>query len=618
MKRIFIIFFVLFSALLFSCSLGADDGGGTTQDGYVTLTNETPQNLEVYDDSLRNTLLATIPAGKSERIRANLAVGAEKVFYLIYHVDIGLDVPFYDGRSYIIFTSDGASAKSVSYPPSMDASSAYIALENNASDSGSQIELMRGSGPLLPSGKSSTLIEAGEHAIYEIKNPASTNLNYSSFKISVLGGGEMPLPTAISYFESGAIYTVSCNGSAASLLSKTAFDMSAKSKIWSRKSYGAALSSTRFITHVLRTRHDRANGSMAAGVLRSAGGETAKIILIDECGRTTSEGEIAIADSDKNAAQTYLFYDLMETSAGNFVALIQAKFSGDKSGIYFVCWDSSLKTCEWLYQVDQDAAKYLFTVNTKGKIAEIGRDTFALCGSRDNKPFIETLSYNAAGNTVTAKYFSADSAGSAANAENIFTSMIYDGSSFIVTGYTNFDGTYSPARHSGIVYKIDFNLTSAQKIYEKEKCLFYGIDLDSDGAYYICGEAADNGNALHGCLTSSRMIADGEAPRTFNGSKTHTLFTQLCVEENRITFSGATSADRSGSGGTALVMAVNKGGEEMWRSEFAGYGAVYSCMANGIGSFLIELYNADTRESKIVSTDLLGNDTGAELGAFGG
>lgn len=602
---------------------GEKENPSDSSKSYVTLINSTSSNLEVYDDSLRNTLLATVAPGKSGKVEADFGGGiTEKVLYLTYHVDVGTDVPFYDNGSYAIFTSDGTKEKSVSYPEKMDIKDAYIILENSSSGADG-IELMRGSSPLIPCGKTSTVLSAGESAVYKISDARLTNLNYSSFKIADLNGNRIPLPSSISYFEKSVIYTVSCNGKTGQLVSKTPFNAETKKKIWSRKSYGASLSSEQFITHCLRSRHNAPDGSIICGVLSpvaSNSSQTAKIILLDEYGKKTGEHVIAISDEKLGAAKTYLFYDILETSAGDFTALVQAGFSGGENKIYFLTLGSSLETTKWKYQMDKDSSDYLFSVNTKGKIAEIDENTFALCGSRNNAPFAEKISYNPSDNTVTAKYIEVQGISSNYNSENIFTSMIYSGTDFILTGYENFDGEYSASNpHIGTVYKIDSTLEKAEKVYSKENCLFYGISADKKtlGKYYICGEAVDNGNALHGCFLSSEMIEKNENPLLFRGSKNHTWFTQLCADEDRIAFSGEASDDKSGSGGCALVMAVNAKGEEMWRNEFVGYSAVYSCMENGIGSFLLELFNEDSKQSKIVSSDLLGNDTGTELETFG-
>jgi hypothetical protein len=625
MQKRFALFFLIASFIFFSCEDGTnsdssknDENKSDTVGTYVTIKNKTGGTLEVFEDSTRYTLLGKIAAGEDGKFETSFS-GGEQVFYLSYHVDIGLDVPFYDNSSYIVFTSDGDAEKSVSLPSSMDISSAYLVLENNSSDESCQIELMRGSANLIPSGKTSTLLDFGNSAVYEIKK--SYFLNYSSFYIDC-GDEEYPLPDAVSYFEKDVIYTMSFTGVSLELLAKTPFSTDAKNKIWSRKSYYVS-SANKFVTHVFRSRYNRQNGSMVAGVLATNSVENAKIIFLDEYGNTVSDAEISVTDSDGKVAQSYLFYDLIETSAGDFVALIHVFFSDSASAIYLISWDSTLKTCNWLYQINQNLADYLFCVNTKGKIEEIDANTFAVCGSCNNAPFIERVYYDSAENTVTATNMMIESAEitgseSDSGAENIFTSMIYDGTDFILTGYANFDGDYTKSSpHTGFVLKISSDLEIYETLYQKEKCLFYGIDLDSDGNYYICGELADNGNALHGCFASSAMMQKGDEPLVFNGSATHTWFTQICVEENRVTFSGETSSDTSGSDSVALILSVNKSGGEMWKSEFSDYSTVYSCMENAIGSFFVELYDSVTQKSKIVSTDLLGNDTGMEYEVFG-
>lgn len=102
-----------------------------------------------------------------------------------------------------------------------------------------------------------------------------------------------------------------------------------------------------------------------------------------------------------------------------------------------------------------------------------------------------------------------------------------------------------------------------------------------------------------------------------NKEKSHSWFNQICVEENRILLCGQISNDFSGESANAWVLAINDNGEELWNNLYdEKYNCVFSCMKNGIGSLLMELYNTNSGNAKIISSDLLCDDTGLCLGTI--
>ena len=64
------------------------------------------------------------------------------------------------------------------------------------------------------------------------------------------------------------------------------------------------------------------------------------------------------------------------------------------------------------------------------------------------------------------------------------------------------------------------------------------------------------------------------------------------------------------------MIATEFDGTKIWSNTFEDYTQVVSCMKNAIGSFLLHLTDENTNRSAIVSTDLLGRNSGKEISNF--
>ena len=203
--------------------------------------------------------------------------------------------------------------------------------------------------------------------------------------------------------------------------------------------------------------------------------------------------------------------------------------------------------------------------------------------------------------------------------------MIYQDGFFYVCGYENFDGSY-PGNHKGVIYKIEEtlpeDLARSVLMYSSEKSLFLGIDTDSNENYYVCGEKLDSGNRLHSCYISKEMIDTNKKPVLFSSTKKFSYFNQICTIDNQVILSGTTTDYTDGKNpegkydGSAFVIATEYDGTKIWSNTFDNYTQVVSCMKNAIGSFLLHLTDENTNRSAIVSTDLLGRNSGKEISNF--
>jgi hypothetical protein len=151
-----------------------------------------------------------------------------------------------------------------------------------------------------------------------------------------------------------------------------------------------------------------------------------------------------------------------------------------------------------------------------------------------------------------------------------------------------------------------------------DNSLLLGIDGDDKGHYYICGETMLIGKVLQGCYLSSEMIAQNETPIACHSVNDYCWYNQISVFDDKIVCCGQTSADFNGTvDAMPIVAAYDYSGNLLWENtSFTGWTSAYSCFPNGIGSFIAELYNAESGKTSIVSCDLLGQNTGKNVGTI--
>ena len=202
----------------------------------VTILNNSQFDIDLYSEPERDIgfYLGTVKKNESITIPAKETV-AGAVYYVIYHIDICIDIPWYNIDSYILASPQkGKTVEVKVYNPSqMYTSDAFIILENNTNDT---IIFKRGSSvELIPeSNKKSSFVTPSEVAIYKISS--SYFLNLDSFYIKKDKKGEIPLKSIIPSFtedDEGKIFKITLNENGESLKSITPFDINIKKKIWS-------------------------------------------------------------------------------------------------------------------------------------------------------------------------------------------------------------------------------------------------------------------------------------------------------------------------------------------------------------------------------------------------
>lgn len=640
----------LFSALLLAAALslaacadapsGSSDSPAETQseenaegldpDGaYFSLTNGTGGALDLYADAARTALVRSVAAGETDVFEALLA-DDDNVYYLTYHVDIGIDVPWHSSGaaaadSCLVLRSErGKTVRAaVCYPDTMSVSEAYIVLENR---SGGAVEMRRGSSVLTPESASSVTLNGGDSGVYKIEKTNFGNL--SSFKVAeTAGGAEFPLPAALDALLSGTIYTTAFDGKRLSLVSVTPFSADTRKKIWRRKNSASA--GEFFWTQVFRARHDAADGSVVLGQSQksaSSEGGAGRILLLDEYGATVKSAKITVTSSERGEAVSYIFRDALEASSGDFVFLLDVTYADGSAEQMILCYDGEISVCRWRYTFTDTMC---FRQDSRGKLIETENGTYAVCGgkyTRDADGLTDGMAYwvgeftCGADGGVTLKEWTGSSPVSGA-AEQMVCSAAWDAGAgrLICAGYDNFTGEY-PGAHRGVIFALDADFSAAETLYARGGTLFFGAACGDDGGWYACGEYADSANALHGCVVTDGTESGAE-PSVYSTDGAHCWFNQIAAEERRIVLSGQSGASADGADSVPWVLAADRDGLTLWENFYGGsdgaaYNAVYCCMANGIGSFLMELYGAESRKSEIVSTDLLGRNTGGLLDAL--
>ena len=595
------------------------------------IVNKTDNKVDIFADSMRNELVATVDTGQAYtfKLKDNQK---EIIYYLKYYVDIGINVPWNDTNSFIAISS--SKEYEIIPPANIETSSAYIILQNESS---TPIEFYSGASVLIPNSKTATIIDSKESSIFEIPKYSSTYCfeNLPVMNIKKVGRAEeFKIQPLIRNFVQSNIYTILFDGQKLHLLNVAPFNSESKKKIWHKKNFYNS-SNNLFSTDLLRTRYKTQNGSVICGVMKTNTKLEPYVLFIDSYGTQTDKYCLSVSTTNEKELKSISFCDILETTDEDFLFLIHLIYS-DEDEYKIFRTSKDLSEIKWIFSFNdlyyENDWIIDFHPTSKGKLIQISQDKFAVCGV--NYKFDEKsdtfLSYPHIGtidsfeNIAVYKGYNGNAATSE-NAESLFTSMIYQDGFFYVCGYENFDGSY-PGNHKGVIYKIEEtlpeDLARSALMYSSEKSLFLGIDTDSNENYYVCGEKLDSGNRLHGCYISKEMIDTDKKPVLFSSTKKFSYFNQICTIDNQVILSGTTTDYTDGKNpegkydGSAFVIATEYDGTKIWSNTFDNYTQVVSCMKNAIGSFLLHLTDENTNRSAIVSTDLLGRNSGREIDNF--
>lgn len=655
MKRVFLVFCLFISFILTGCFIINNpeqnpESGETPseQTTNVKIFNNSHFDIDLYSEPEREIgfYLGTVKKNESITIPAKENV-AGSVYYVIFHIDIGIDLPWYNNDSYILASpvNNKTVEVKVSDPSKMNTVDAFIVLENNTNDS---VIFKRGASvELLPeSNKKSSFVAPSEIAIYKISS--ANFLNLDSFSIKEDKKGEIPLESVIPSLtkeDEGKIFTITLNENGASLKSITPFDINIRKKIWSFDNNDFS----KDYSIVMRPSYDK-KSTLIMGT--SMGDKTrVGIAHIDEYGNyTISFNDFAAFTDNKNLDYTEIV-DFIEQDDGSIVMLINQVFEYSENYLILnynfqakkIGWSKVIKSATKVTDATDNSEYMLYFRNdTKNKLVQIEKDKFAFIGvynhylyNADN-PVYDRYHYMICyvdgtkpqennNRTIRTDAFnqiiSSDYSDNANGIQRNLTSAYFDGSDLYICGYNNWDYTDYSTIHTGIIWKAaisevetgNFNFADKDVIYSHDNCLFFSIE--GSGANYVaCGEYKDAGNLLKGCYVTSNMIKATHScePVLYTvtvNEKTHCWFNQLCEYGNKIVLCGTADSKKDGSDKPLpFVVAFDYNGNKLWENlTYDSYKNALNILPNTIGTYTLQL-GGSSDNIHYVNADLLGNE----------
>ena len=575
----------------------------------ITLSNKSAFKVKVYIDSFRNEEVCTLEKGENKELNVK---DAETVYYITYFVDVGMEVPWYDTNSFCVAKANENA--SISTPVSMTTKNCYIAIENKSSES---VIFKRGSSELTSYGSSSSILSSSEKGIYEIKNDSFGN--FSSFNIITIKGDNIAFPSQITSFEAGNIYTIIIESSNSNLHSAlktiTPFNLDTQKQIWSFSD------NTIFDTDypiILRSAYNKDDGALIMGTLRTNSTEIG-LKKIDKYGKES------ILYTIKNITNTNTDLILQKSKVLDFtecadgsVAILLQNIYGTKTINTIICYDFSKKSDRGVkYSYDFEKSQDFpydataFRIDSKNKVISTPDGKIAIVGAvLDNGKMKRYFALWNPDRKERINSVSNDFTNYSQGIKTMFTSVYYDGSDFYACGYDNCDFQYQNRTHKGIIYKFSSDLSSCEKIYEKDNAIFLSIDGNGND-WYVCGEYCDNGKILKGCYLSSSIARENKDPIKFSTSanKPYCYFSQVCCYENKIVVGGNASDDFTGSVNTIpLIVAFDRSNDSiLWENtSFYSYSNLGSIIPNKINTYIVQL--TSNNEVHYASADLLGNE----------
>lgn len=432
------------------------------------------------------------------------------------------------------------------------------------------------------------------------------NIFYQAKNLAVEINGEKLKFPEIDYVL-GNIYTFEVKNNTIELKSIVPFDVDTDRKIWTVTT--SSLLCNSFVKPIIRKRKNIEEESIICGTVPNRN-YSIGMQKINQYGQLSNIQTVTIKhNSSVNVDFSYVI-DFLEEDDGSLILLLQNEFSEngkDETKQILCSYNFDLQKLNWSFVFEKE---YVFNLNSRNIIIKLPDGRICLAGAIIENDVMGLWfgAYNPLDKslkTVKSGYGSDINQ----NIETMFTSIYFDGTDFYVCGFENCDYKYAGKIHKGIIYKINYDLTSTSLIYEHDKVLFFSIDGEGKD-YFACGEYADSGNILKSCFISSEMISNNQNLKIYTGKNAYSQFNQLFVNENKIYLMGCSSSDFAGEQSISpLLITVKRNGDEIFRNEdFGKYNKAVSIIPNNIGTYILELYSSDYQKIKYVSVDMLGKE----------
>ena len=558
----------------------------------LNIYNQSEYEVEIYSEASRSSCITKIKSNDNYSYSFGETTD-EIVLYLKYIINIGADIPWYSNDSFIAYAlSEKDNSVTIQNPTVTSVSQCYVVLENL---SATYKTLTRGSVELIPFNKTTGVLNEKETAVYEIKKTNFYNLE--SFKIQ-----NTRLDSVIGLFESGNIYHVIIKDEGLYLKSVIPFDINTKKQIWN-KSVSFFYSDDTF-KPVIRPAANLGNGSIMCGSLKN---DRKAIGLLRSNVYGDPPSKIPSAEFDSsNKLETSAVLDFAEKDDGSIVLLLQNTYQNETAKQILACYNFENKSLKYIYPFTDTMS---FNLSSRNKIILKDNKVY-LAGSQISSgkmyPWFGILEES---NKTLSSWKSSNYSDFGSGIESMFTSVFYSENEncIYVCGYENCDFNYSSRIHKGIIYKFNSDLTSTEKIFEKDKALFFSIDGDKNGNYFTCGEYADN-RILKGIIVSNKDVQNKTNGILFTTDNPYCWFNQLCVYDSKIMLCGKSGSNFSAtSNSKPFTACYTFSGKLIWVNDNLGnYTDAVTIIPNKINTYNLELYNSGTRSILLKSADLLG------------
>jgi fibronectin type 3 domain-containing protein len=631
--------FSLFSFL--GCPNSADNSTNTdpepiqTDDGktYLKIENNTVYTVNVYinDPPLygeaSTATLHQVPANGSQQweLQPTASGSNGETLYFEYLIPVGgnITIPYYASNVENIkikkLEEGKINTQAVPALGIVNTNSIFMVLQNNAND---PVWVEQDNGGVkytqTPHGAADRNIPTGNSAVFVLNNGTSLD----NFTVGALARKKFPNTV----LESGKIYSFSYDGNTAALLSIAHFDPDMGNKVWAIPTsdvQGKFLSMGLFAP-----RKQVSDGYIVLGRINYDGSlvtnATAKttpyFATIAQNGSIPFERTINIAG---NPSRVNIRSVVEE--GDEFIFLGQVYYDTDpySDGRPFILGTTSTGATRFFYRnfiSDEEWETDDLYLNAR-HLVKSGADIYVAGADSWNGETEKNYIYLA---TVSRKSFDeaahSDLWTSPLGDNVTLDDIVYDASqnSYMVSA-TNWD-TYVENEHlDSILYFIDAS-TGVQKSriaipkYSLKKIFSVG-----DG-YYAIGEyesASGNWegylrklNPVTGSFEWSQPILFPSSDLSANGSAG---IVNAVVDAGRLLLCGYTNEHGDNNDYKPWLLAFDSGtlsstSSRLWElvyDEYPGY-EIYSVQSNGIGSYILELYDDDNYKSILVSTDLMG------------
>jgi hypothetical protein len=602
-------------------SNSAEEQPQASEDGltYVAFTNNSQFDAEVYLDNpqLDKTVFASVPAGAKD-FRAAILPGSDTgtPFYIVYRIKIGsVTIPYFNTA----FIKNQKIAEAMITPvgisrlTSSPTESSYLVIQN---DSAEGIWLQQEDRTLYAIGKeeeeTQKWILPQEDGVYEFTSPPELNNIYiiDNIRKTALPGINC---------EKGQIYTLRYDGKGAVLFSIAPFNMETANKIWTIPS-GTSLG--RFFTvGFFAPRKNPQDGYVLLGNINYAG-DTVTNANIQRPSYFSTISQNGVVDHEKTIYvkddPTRMFFkQFIEESANELVFLGDVYYrTTEREHVFLLSMDAAGMSTNYYYtdfvkDIDEDQQDLY-----SGVIVNTGQGKYgvalALWDRQNNLAniYLANVNKKAFDEVGHTKLWASPPEYDIEPAD-----MIYDASHnmYILLSHQYQTGTEEIT--GSIIFFIDADLGTEKfnRIIQNKFILNKILKTGPD--YYVGGfynNASGNYEGiLHKINPSTGSFVWNDPVRFFSLDGSGSLSVKNLLEDDgKLILAGHTNASRGkGKGCLPWLCAFNPDRKEkIWENvytELPDY-EIFSVYPNGIGSYLIELYNNENLTSFLLSTDLMG------------